>query len=1227
MADNSEYLDRWLASKERVDKKYLSDLATFSEAMDSTDFEQYAKNMENVLHNLQYIRMMDANYNAVTEIIDAHDFVSPLADKVEIVDEESGKNLEGEQYAEMMNILVDAKKLDTIESLSESVPFSKASRAQKEAAVIEKMSNSLMEELALMYGADGLELPNPEDIKNMSGYEKTEDEKLVDSVREFFADNKKIKLNSKQFLAMAVTQKKKSDNFFDRLANRFDGYKSKTISGLSELKEKFGTKIKKVWGETAEITANVADSIANNSLRTIVGIGASLSVAATVGTVAPAAVAIAAYGAYSYAAGKYWPAIQERQKAYRAEKGLKRLWGRWLFDKDFWNKEKLRQAMEAAKARPGYKHRHIAGIVSAAVCTVACGGAGVATAIPALKELMINNAIVRGTVGLTTTVGATSSQIAEYKNSVNDYVNKPSEFTKHNLKSARIGLGLGLAASAAGAYFSLDRLGEGVKETVVNSINNPAETVLNGDTIHGSDSANTANSVVSETKTTTAEHHIPAEEKPAVRPAERPTSPRTTTKVENVVAKPAAEPKSEAPAAINETPAAEKAKAAKPVVIEEPTKAETTVVENVAPEAKAEEPVAEPKTTAEEPATVAEEKTETAASAEEPIVEQPAAAEETIVSEEPKVAEEPEVSEPAAAEETTVKEAAPEVALAETLDEKEAELHTVLQNRYGEDNPQTAEALADKSFLAYRQLLEEGKTDEANKLMQNLHEDFEDKEVLAARREAYKIEARDSAKLAKLKSDTKGFYNSYVRAQKEFDAMETRLNEMRAADEAKLAEMIEQQRLAAEAAELVDGETPAADGTVQDAAQNTETPAAEEIKLEPSRERLELELKHSQKMEELVNRQVQLAEYDMKLHTLQLKEDLAADKDLAREIKKDIREWDCYEKKIGKLDAKIEKLATEEYNPEDLTGKGEHDVPVSKESSRIANENLEKFNKAEKLKQIKAGLEKEQAKLGTREDLEEQLTKVNEEISEIKGELKNIRRGLQEEVEEFMKDAYEGSEQQIKADAVKVEYAPVASEPEAQTIETVPEAQSVEAASVEHSNSEVAPVEAEKAPAEEPTTAENAAKAESTESAEDAIQKEINSQVEEQTVIAKIHNRVNTVKAGLATEDAEITTKTAPNGVVTTTYDYGNGEANPMVVEYPNGKAAIIQDSTVTLYTLDGKVHEYVCSSEMSAAERLEARNSSGRTTFTEYVNGEKGKKVNPAYIFSVLNQTTRATR
>lgn len=1227
MADNSEYLDRWLASKERVDKKYLSDLATFSEAMDSTDFEQYAQNMENVLHNLKYIRMMDANYNAITEIIDAHDFVSPLADKVEIVDEESGKNLEGEQYAEMMNILVDAKKLDTIESLSESVPFSKASKSQKEAAVIEKMSNSLMEELALMYGANGLELPKPEDIKNMSGYEKNEDEKLVESVREFFANNKKIKLNSKQFLAMAVTQKKKSDNFFNRLANRFDGYKSKTISGLSELKEKFGSKIKKVWGETAEITANVADSIANNSLRTIVGIGASLSVAATVGTVAPAAVAIAAYGAYSYAAGKYWPAIQERQKAYRAEKGLKRLWGRWLFDKDFWSKEKLHQAMEAAKARPGYKHRRIAGIVSAAVCTVACGGAGVATAIPALKELMINNAIVRGTVGLTTTVGATSSQIAEYKNSVNDYVNKPSEFTKHNLKSARIGLGLGLAASAAGAYFSLDRLGEGVKETVVNSINNPAETVLNGDTIHSSDSANTANSVVSETKTTTAEHHIPTEEKPAARPAERPTAPRTTTKVENVVTKPAAEPKSEAPSAINETPAAEEAKSAKPVVVEESTKAETTVVENVAPEAKTEEPVAAPKTTAEEPAVVAEEKTETSASVEEPVVEQPAAAEEAVVSEESKVAEEPEVSKPAAVEETTVEETAPEVALAETLDEKEAELHTVLQNRYGEDNPQTAEALADKSFLAYRQLLEEGKTDEADKLMQNLHEDFEDKEVLAARREAYKIEAHDSAKLAKLKSDTKGFYNSYVRAQKEFDAMETRLNEMRAADEAKLAEMLEQQRLAAEAAELVDGETPASDEAVQDAAQNTETPVAEEIKLEPSRERLELELKHSQKMEELVNRQVQLAEYDMKLHTLQLKEDLAANKDLAREIKKDIREWDCYEKKIGKLDAKIEKLATEDYNPEDLTGKGEHDVPVSKESSRIANENLEKFNKAEKLKQIKAGLEKEQAKLGTREDLEEHLTKVNEEISEIKGELKDIRRGLQEEVEEFMKDAYEGSEQQIKADAVKVEYAPVASEPEAQTIEAAPEAQPVEATPVEHSDSKVATIEAEKDHIEEPTAVENAAKAESSESVEDEIQKEINSQVEEQTVIAKIQNRVNTVKAGLATEDAEITTKTAPNGVVTTTYDYGNGEANPMVVEYPNGKAAIIQDSTVTLYTLDGKVHEYVCSSEMSAAERLEARNSSGRTTFTEYVDGEKGKKVNPAYIFSVLNQTTRATR
>lgn len=1226
MADNSEYLDRWLASKERVDKKYLSDLATFSEAMDSTDFEQYAQNMENVLHNLKYIRMMDANYNAITEIIDAHDFVSPLADKVEIVDEESGKNLEGEQYAEMMNILVDAKKLDTIESLSESVPFSKASKSQKEAAVIEKMSNSLMEELALMYGANGLELPKPEDIKNMSGYEKNEDEKLVDSVREFFANNKKIKLNSKQFLAMAVTQKKKSDNFFNRLANKFDGYKSKTISGLSELKEKFGTKIKKVWGETAEITANVADSIANNSLRTIVGIGASLSVAATVGTVAPAAVAIAAYGAYSYAAGKYWPAIQERQKTYRTEKGLKRLWGKWLFDKDFWNKEKLRQAMEAAKARPGYKHRRIAGIVSAAVCTVACGGAGVATAIPALKELMINNAIVRGTVGLTTTVGATSSQIAEYKNSVNDYVNKPNEFTKHNLKSARIGLGLGLAASAAGAYFSLDRLGEGVKETVVNSINNPAETVLNGDTIHSTDSANTSNSVLSATKTTTAEHHIPTEEKPVASLAERPTSPRTTTKVENVVTKPVAEPKSVAPATINETPVAEEVKATKPVVVEEPAKAETTVVENVAPEAKTEEPVAAPKTTAEEPAAVTEEKTETTASVEEPVVEQPVA-EETVVSEEPKVAEEPEVSEPAAVEETTVEETVPEVALAETLDEKEAELHTVLQNRYGEDNPQTAEALADKSFLAYRQLLEEGKTDEADKLMQNLHEDFEDKEVLAARREAYKIEAHDSAKLAKLKSDTKGFYNSYVRAQKEFDAMETRLNEIRAADEAKLAEMIEQQRLAAEAAELVDGGTPAADEAVQDAAQNPETPTAEEIKLEPSRERLELELKHSQKMEELVNRQVQLAEYDMKLHTLQLKEDLAADKDLAREIKKDIREWDCYEKKIGKLDAKIEKLATEDYNPEDLTGKGEHDVPVSKESRRIANENLEKFNKAEKLKQIKAGLEKEQAKLGTREDLEERLSNVNEEISEIKGELKDIRRGLQEEVEEFMKDAYEGSEQQIKADAVKVEYAPVASEPEAQTIEAAPEAQQVEAASVEHSDSEVATIEAEKAPAEEPTTAENSEKAESTESVEDEIQKEINSQVEEQAVIAKIQNRVNTVKAGLATEDAEITTKTAPNGVVTTTYNYGNGEANPMVVEYPNGKAAIIQDSTVTLYTLDGKVHEYVCSSEMSAAERLEARNSSGKTTFTEYVDGEKGKKVNPAYIFSVLNQTTRATR
>ncbi len=1203
MAENKDFFNEWLEnSADEEDRKIIDLMTLFNEKgcfYSSSDVENIYQSLKNKSVNGE----LQDNFDVLNEKLNKLNIKKSLTDKIEIVKTDefgselldaSGKNVlvEGEEKEQYFKTVAENIRMKILFRNLLSSDFSRLQDASQNDKLKDEFDNESSLELAIMAGAEGLKNPEERDFLNPLSYEKAQTSGVFDNVKSFFTSNKKVRISDNMFVASHADHSTR----FKGLLDVFSNVLSKETT--NKLKLKLGNSInfaKKLWQNKYEITSNVAESLANNSLRTVVGIGASLAVTASVGTFW-AIPAVAAYGAYSWASGKIWPIVQERQKMMKQENDGKKLWGSWLFKKDLWNnKQKWQEAKKRALEKPGYKARVVTGYMSAGVALLTCGGLSLSW-----SDAFTNGIKAKVGMSLLNTFGASAAQVTEVAHSVSDYRNNKSEENRKNMNSAIYGAVAGLAAAGLGTYFAINRL-EGTqaelqnvvseKTSSTNTVNNVVDTVKNQNANQPlvTDTTKVAVDTVKTTNDTTlvegqpkaAPQTVIEEQQPKAAPksvVEEQPKAKTTAPKSVVEEQPKA--KTTAPKPVVEEQPKAKATAPKSVVEEQP-KAKTTAPKSVVeeqPKAKATAPKSVvPKTIVEEqqpkaaPKTVVEDKSVAEQKISEPMVE-----EKTEAAVEQKVT-------PKSDTQTVSKVVEPEFVLPE-MNEKEQALFDVLKGRYAESNPDMADKLAAQTLMTYKQSLGNAEFDDANDLMVKTHNYFEENEVDAARKEAYTVESGDNKRLAKLKGLAKSAFNDAENATKKFAAIDKKLQEY-------IEQHPESVPAKAVSEELSNQPTTdvAAEGTSA-AAENVETTTSTEAVTENTQktdvldplnadhELLKLQKQHSDLMKDMVEKQLKSSQLDLDLRKLQLHQDVIdAGKDEAQ-LKKDLKLWEKLEKAINKLDAELSKLRLGEFDndaKENLSDVPVENVEPSDKNLMTATENLKKYEHAQLLDKEKQGLLKQQDaivdKVVREEDIEvykelpegeaaenavpeektgrEILTEAIEnkksEIREMKAEIKSIRRGTQTEVEIFNVDEYEGSEQQKAAGDMAQDY-----QKETQTVETSENVSETEPATEIDSTA---------------SQAENSeeVKAENTDAGK-TIEAEFADNPSKE-----FHN----MEKELIENAVKIDSKDE-NGVFTVMFTMEDG-SKTSVTRTPSGKAIVFQGNKITSFAADGAKQEY----------------------------------------------------
>ncbi len=1141
MAGNKDFFNEWLENFEDDDDKKLRDLMTFYNEngyfSSREDVEKLYKSLKDRFENNE----LQDNFDTLNEQLGKLHISKLITDKIEIIKtdefgsemlDENGKNIiiEGEEREQHFETVAENIRMKILFRNLLSSDFGKLSESSQKDKLKDEFNNESAMELAIMAGAENIKKPEGQDFLNPVVYEDKQTSGVFAKVKSFFNSDKKVRVADNAFVASHAEHSTR----FNGLLNVFSNVLSKETT--NKIKLKLGNSInfaKKLWQNKYKIMTNVAESLANNSLRTVVGIGASLAVTASVGTLW-AVPAVAAYGAYSWASGKIWPIVQERQKMMKQENGGKKLWGSWLFKKDLWNnKEKWQEAKKRALEKPGYKARVVTGYLSAGVALVTCGGLSLSW-----SDALTNGINAKVGMSLLNTFGASGAQLTETYNSISDYRNNKSEENRKNMNAAIYGAVAGLAAAGLGTYFALNRL-EGSQTELQNVVSDKTSPT------------NTVNNVVDTVKNQNANQPMVTD----------------TTKVTVDTVK-----------TTNDTTLVEgQPKAAPQTVIEDQPKAKATAPKSVVEE--------QPKAKATAPKTVVEEQPKAKATAPKSVVEeQPKAAPRTVVEENPVVEEKPvveqkagdpigeEKAEPAAEQAvasktenpTTDKVVEPEFVLPK-MNEKEQALFDVLKGRYAETNPETADKLAAQTLQSYRQHLEGAEFEKANSTMVDTHNMFEEKEVEAARNEAYTVESGDNKRLAKLKGEAKSAYKAAEKAVEDFAKVDRQLQEY-----------LEQHPVAENADVAVEA--------------NAEKPDVLDP-LNADVELLKLQKRHGDLMKDMVDKQVTSAELDLDLRKLQLQKDLIDTAKEKAELKKDLNLWEKLEKQIKKLDAELSKLRLGEFDneaKENLSDTPVENVVPSDKNMTIAHENLQKYEQAQLLDKEKNTLLGQQEKIVDRvvreegievtkevaegetaenveatektgrEILTEAIDKKETEINEMKAEVKAIRKGAQTEVEAFNMDEYEGSEQQKAAGNMAQDYQKEA--PSAETSENVSAAETGDETIAETKPE----AEAETQPAENAEDAKvEEAKAEETQP-EKAIETEF-----ADNPSTEFHN----MEKELTDNAVKIDSKDE-NGVLTVMFTMEDG-SKASVTKTPSGKAIVFHGDKITSFAPDGVKQEY----------------------------------------------------
>lgn len=455
LAANLEDEDKKAAVEQKLDEVQ----ASYEEenGLDQ-DTEVLRKNDTTLGEHLSNINLYDEEGNVADEFAD---FAGAL-DNLEIT-EDDGSVLPEDKKRENLAMLFEAAKLEAHKENVGDINYLMSSKKSQREQLTEKVKDLFFAKIGQAGAASSFEPATAEEQQDENKF-KEYLERRSKAAQEFIANlvqgGQKLSVKVKDIVAAAADTEVEVSNFKNILETKL----GKGSTALGQKLKNFRSKAAALWGKRYNIARAVAQNIKENKWQHI---GNTIATAGMWGaTLAGGPAVYAAVGAYAVysAAGKWvWPVVAEAQKQRDAAKQK----GEKL---KFW--DSIKSAWNVKKNDRNYKVQGAWGIVGGVV------GAGLGAAG---FSMGLNGVTAKLAAGLARSASSLSAQTTSLIFAKKDYKKAPTAENRSKLKSARISFGIGAAISAAGAYFSISRLGANHAEDAVNTVlndkaKNPAET-------------------------------------------------------------------------------------------------------------------------------------------------------------------------------------------------------------------------------------------------------------------------------------------------------------------------------------------------------------------------------------------------------------------------------------------------------------------------------------------------------------------------------------------------------------------------------------------------------------------------------------------------------------------------------------------------------------------------------------------------------------------------------
>ena len=433
-------------------KKVEEELEIFDRKnhLDMNDEEAVLRNVKKIdgfIDDLDYEKVMsDEKYSDMAKIITNTEIQFGGTDK-------EGVAVSKEEEEDCWNTLIETAKQQAAMLRTGDTSFFMKKDEDKKEVLDRDIKNFFTLEVVKGITASATPAPTKEEMVIGSPEYENYIQKAVKNAEEvlssWFSGGKKAVLKTDNILNSAVDTSKSLFSYATRWAQK--GF-NRVADVFKNRKDKFDTKMRKIWKGSYEIRKAAVEQINNNKWRLITDTVATGIVAfsATGGLALPV---VAGYALYSAAGSWGWPLIEKKTKEIRHAKKAGK-------DTKAWEGiAGIKKAFASIKSNEKEYKKYKSGAITGTAFGIA--GAGLVAGVGIASNWAVDKlGYITARIGssILRSAGAVTNQFVNYRNVKKDFKEEPSAENRAKLSQAKLGLGIGSVIALAGNALSFNNL-------------------------------------------------------------------------------------------------------------------------------------------------------------------------------------------------------------------------------------------------------------------------------------------------------------------------------------------------------------------------------------------------------------------------------------------------------------------------------------------------------------------------------------------------------------------------------------------------------------------------------------------------------------------------------------------------------------------------------------------------------------------------------------------------